>query len=404
MSEDAGPAMGEDAGPHLSADTALHPNADTGPLLKRRACVRCLRRSWLLAELGGVLDCNCRGDGRLFDLLALPDEHLLRALAGRRGDELCQRHARFRPDELADVAGVEAICWHDDLYPRTLRGTAAAPPTLFVRGGLSRLARLTARPVVAVVGTTRATDYGVEMSRAIARGLAASGVTVVSDLADGIASAAHEGSLAAGGEGLAVFAGGLDVSAPVRRLSLLLRTARAGAALSELPCGTPPRRWSSAAAIRNVAALAELTIVVEAADSRRELAGATIARKLGRTVAAVPGRVTSRASCGPIALLRQGASLVTGPGDVLDLLCVGERRAQSAHAEGERLPLRLREVLERVGAGADTPQRLTGAGGDAGAILQALSELELLGLLTRGHGGRYVPRQAVGDRRLRDRW
>jgi DNA processing protein len=160
---------------------------------------------------------------------------------------------------------------------------------------------------------------------------------------------------------------------------------REAATLGELPCASAPRRWSSCAAGRIVAALARVTVVVEAEDSASGLAGPRIAQSLGRTVAAVPGRVTSPASRASHALLRDGARLVTSAEDVLDLLCDVDR----APAPGDRLAKlepRLRAVLESVGAGLDTPQRLIGTAGDAGE----LSELELMGLLARGDGGRYV--------------
>jgi DNA processing protein len=362
---------------------------------KLAACASCLRRSWLLAQLSGPLDCNCRSDGRLIDLLALDDDALMKALAGRRHSELRTRHARLQPSELARADGIAEICRHDLRYPRTLLAPAA-PAMLFATGGLERLTRLTTGPVVAIVGTAKATDYGIEIAGELARGLAASGVAVAGELADGIGRAGQGGALAGGGAGLPVLAGSLDVAAPTRSRSLLAQIKRDGAAVSELPSGTRPRRWSAAAATRTVAALAAVTVVVEADDSARELAGARIARALGRTVAAVPGRVTSRASCGSHALLRDGAHLVRGADDVLDLL-YGAGRPHTSHDQHTRLDPRLRVVLESVGAGIDTPQRLIGDGSDPGEVLQALSELELLGLLARGDGGRYVVRAALGQ-------
>jgi DNA processing protein len=364
------------------------------------ACARCLRRSWLLAQLSGPLDCNCRSDGRLFDLLALNDEQLIAALAGRRRAELCDRYARFAPGELARCANVDEICRHDGRYPASLR-EPGAPPMLFATGDARRLADLTARPLVALVGASRATDYGIEIACGLARGLAASGLTVVAELSDGIARAALEGCVHASRPPIAVLAAGADMPAPSRRRSLLRSIERDGAVVSELPCGTAPRRWSRAASARTVAALAELTIVVEADAIPRELAPARIAAALGRRVAAVPGRVTSRASRGTNALLRNGANLVRDPSDVLDLLGGVVTGAGDSSAAEDRLEPRLREVLERVGSGDDTPQKLTRDGGDAGELLQALSELELLGLLARGEGGRYVPRIAVAPTSLR---
>jgi DNA processing protein len=363
------------------------------PAEAHAACTSCLRRSWLLAQLSGPLDCSCSSRGRLMDLLSLPDEELIKALAGRRRSELQSRHARFAPSELRRADGVVEICRHDDRYPPALRG-ALAPAMLFASGDLQRLSRLTTRPAVAIVGSAKATDYGIQMARALARGLAASGVTVVGELADGIAQAGQEGALERGAA-LAVLSSGVDVAPPARQRSLLARIQRVGAAVSELPCGTSRRRWSTAAAVRTAAALAPLTVVVEAEDTERELAGAQIARTLGRTVAAVPGRVTSRASYGAHALLQDGASLVRGAADVLDLLSGAGRPAQRGDGELDGLEPRLRAVLDSVAAGLDTPHKLIG-GGEPGELLQALSELEVLGLLARGDGGRYVPCGTLG--------
>jgi len=129
------------------------------------------------------------------------------------------------------------------------------------------------------------------IAAALARGLAASGVTVVGELADGVARAAQAGALEASGAVVAVLGGGLDV-VPARGRSLLTQIKHDGIAVSELPCGTAGRRWGAAAAARIVATMAAVTVVVEAEDSTRELAGARLAQSLGRTVAAVPGRVT----------------------------------------------------------------------------------------------------------------
>jgi DNA processing protein len=360
---------------------------------RRAACVSCLRRSWLLAQLSGPLDCNCRSDGRLIDLLALDDEDLMKALAGRRLSELRACYAGFRAGALARAPGIAEVCRHDPSYPRALR-VPVAPPMLFVSGGLERLARLSARPVVAIVGTARATDYGIEVAATLARGLAASGVTVAGESADGIGRAVLAGALESGGAAVSVLGGGLDVAAPARSRSLLAQIERDGVVVSELPCGTAPRRWAAAAATRIVAAMAAVTVLVEAEDSARELAGARLAQALGRTVAAVPGRVSSRASCGSHALLREGAQLVSGAADVLDLLHDAEQPARATRDPQPWLEVRLRSVLESVGAGLDTPQKLIGSANDSGELLQALSELELMGLLARGDGGRYVPSSA----------
>jgi DNA processing protein len=164
----------------------------------RAACASCVRRSWLLAQLGGPLDCNCRADGRLIDLLALADDELTKALAGRRLSELRTQLARFDASALARGDGIAEICRHDRRYPQGLRALGV-PPMLFAAGELRQLVQLTTAPVVAIVGTGMATDYGLEIAGDLARGLAASGVTVAGELADGIARAALIGALEGGG-------------------------------------------------------------------------------------------------------------------------------------------------------------------------------------------------------------
>jgi DNA processing protein len=324
------------------------------------------------------------------ELLALDDGRLLRALAGSKRATLMSDYARFDSSELPRGANVGAVCRHDPGYPRALRD-AGAPPMLYVLGDPLRLRELTEGPLVAVVGSRRASDYGMEIAKSLGRGLAASGVTVVSGLTDGIAVAAHAGSLEVGRAGVALVGGGLDVACPARRRPLLERLSGSGCVTSELPCGSEGRRWGAAAAERIVVRLAEVTVVVEASDSARELTSAGIARALGRTLAAVPGRVTSRASGGTNALLMDDAHLVRDTQDVLELL--GSTAGPLAGRPARRqLAPRLAEVLERVGEGWDNPDKLADVSDDVGDVLLALSELELMGLLTRGDGGRYLPR------------
>jgi DNA processing protein len=354
------------------------------------ACRDCLRRSWLLARLSAGLDYRWADVPRLTELLALDDEPLMHALAGSRRAMLKADYLRFDPAELPLGPGVSMVCRHDPGYPAALQDTGA-PPMLYALGAVGMLRELTQRPAVAIVGSARASDYGIEIARSLGRGLAASGVTVLSGVSDGVAVAAHGGVIEAGSAGVAVMGGGLDVGRPARRRSLLERLRTHGCIVSELPCGIDGRRWAPAAAERIAVRLAQVTVVVEADETARELASAGIALSLGRTVAAVPGRVTSRCSRGTNALLMDGARLVRGAQDVLELLRVASPAAPVGEGTARvQLEPRLAEVLERVGEGKDSPDRLIDPAGDVGQVLLALTELELMGLLTRGEGGRYV--------------
>lgn len=361
----------------------------------------CLRRSWLLGELSGPLDYRARDRQRLMELLELADDELLGAVAGRRAAELRDRYRRFGAGPSPPVGHTDS-CRHRRGYPPALSG-AWAPHMLEVAGGAQRLAKLTTAPVVAIVGSRTPSDYGMEIARSLARGLAASGVTVSACLTDGISVAAHAGALDAHGASIAVMHGGLGVACPARRRSLYERVTHAGCAVSELPRHCSGRRWGQLAAERIVVGLAQLTVLVEADDTPGELAAARMARMLDRTLGVIPGRVSSPLSTGPHALLRDGAELIRGPHEVLELL-----HPQEGHSPGTQplqppaddtattnLPRELRETLAHVGSGCDTPEKLMRAGADPEGVLLALSELELLGLLGRGDGGRYLPRQPL---------
>jgi DNA processing protein len=355
------------------------------------ACLACLRHAWLLGALSGRLSYHRRDPERLLRLLGLADEALVRALGGKWQAQLLERHAQLERSQTPVAAGVQRICRHAPRYPRALAQADGSPRMLHVAGSVARLEELLAQPAVAIVGTRRASDYGMEVAHGLARGLAASGITVVSGLAEGIPAAAHLGALHAGAPTLTVTAGGVDVAHPASWCALHRRIAAEGCALAELPCGCAPGPWCHPARARIVAALARVVIVVEATEQPLELLHARLAAASGAIVAAVPGRVSAPAARGPHLLLREGALLVRDPQDALDALYgVGEHRAAVTRAEPELEP-RLRAVLEQVGAGCDTVTRLAAQGG-AGTqeTLLALAQLELSGAVARGDGGRYV--------------
>lgn len=281
-------------------------------------------------------------------------------------------------------------------YPSLLADSPGAPKTFYVRGGRARLARLLAGPTVAIVGSERPSDYGMEIAASLARGLAAARVTVLGAFANGIAAAAHAGALELDGPTVTAMAGGVEQVQPASRRALYERVIASGCAIAIPPCGAPRRRWHAIARARMVAALATLTVVVEADQTPWDLVIARAAQTLGRPLAAIPGRVTSPVSRGTNALIAKGAHLIQTPADVLDLLHGLAPTADAPAPLPTRLPAHLRVTLERVGAGADTPGKLTHPDEeDPGAILLALAELELMGLLARGDGGRYVPRQSI---------
>ena len=187
-----------------------------------------------------------------------------------------------------------------------------------------------------VVGSRRATGYGRQVARDLSRELSTAGMIVVSGLAFGIDACAHRGALDAGGPTIAVLGCGPDTSYPAAHRSLWGRIAETGAVISELPPGSTPWRWSFPARNRVMAALAGMTVVVEAAARSGSLITADLAAELGRDLGAVPGPVTSRASAGPNELLAGGACVVRDAQDVLDAMLGAGVRPSAARRPATR--------------------------------------------------------------------
>jgi DNA processing protein len=365
-----------------------------------RVCADCARRTWLIEALAGHLE---PVRGRIEELLALGDDDLVAAVAGERRDALARDLAHFDPDRAAadrEAARVQAVCRCDPAYPASLRDLPAAPAVLHLTGSLQRLATLLAADPIAVVGARRASAYGRETARSLARGLGAAGVTVISGMAFGIDAAAHEGALAAietsaanprPTSTIAVLAGGADRPYPAAHRRLHERIATHGLAVSELGPGVAPRRWMFPARNRIIAALAAMTVVVQARERSGSLVTARWAARLGREVGAVPGPAGAPLSEGPHRLLRDGAWLIAGAQDVLDAL-YGAGTVTVADRRRAGLDPALTALFDAFADGEQGPAAFGRAGLDADGGLAALASLELAGLVRRGAGGRYTVR------------
>lgn len=359
------------------------------------ACDACLRRSALIAALASHIERARRNHRHIAELLALSDQQLLAALAGDRRAELDRIHDAFEPSvarrQIA-AAGLHAVCRHDADYPPRLGETGDAPAVLHVAGDPRRVTALSREgaPAVAIVGARRAGQDGLEVARGLGRGLAAAGVTVVSGMALGTDSAAHAGALEAGGPTITVLAGGADVPYPPSKRGLYRAIVANDAAISEMPPGFRPFRWCFPARNRTIAGLAVLTIVVEATERSGSLITAEIAQDLGRAVGAVPGSVVAPRAAGSNSLLRDGALVIRHAQDALDeALGIGVATAIRGCSAAD-LGGPLRELLRRVEDGCDSVDDLAATPAQAQAALAGLGELELLGFLRRGPGGRYV--------------
>lgn len=354
----------------------------------RRACVDCLRRTWLLGRLAGHLD---RVRDRIDALLELDDEELIAAVAGARRPAVIREHRAFDPDGARArnvAAGVATMCRCDSAYPDGLRALAARPAVLHVVGGLDRLSELLGATPVAVVGARQASPYGLEVAGALSRGLASAGVAVISGMARGIDSAAHQGALGAQGPTVAVLAAAPERAYPASARRLHRRISERGALVSELGPGAETRRWMFPARNRIIAALSAMTVVVQGRPASGALVTARRAAELHRIVGAVPGQVTSRLSAGPHGLLREGAEVVRGPQDVLDALFGVGARPLPDRRRSDLAP-ELAVLLDAIADGHEVAAAFARAGLDVDDGLAGLASLELGGWLRRGSGGSF---------------
>lgn len=352
-----------------------------------RACDRCLARGWLIARLAGHLE---QARGQIEPALGLASDDLIAAVGGRETERVRTEFASLDVGAVRaglQTAGLEPICGCDRCYPQRLRALASPPAVVHVAGGLERFLALIAGDPVAIVGARRASPYGLEVARSLARGLGRAGLTIVSGMALGVDSAAHVGALDAGADTVAVLAGPADRAYPAAKRALHRRITGAGAVVSELGPGAAIWRWSFPARNRIIAALAATTIVVEAGERSGALLTAALASRLGRPVGAVPGRITSPQAAGPHRLLAGGAYLVRGAQDVLDQLF----GAAAPTVEDHRAELdpEQRALLSAIARGDDTAGALARAGLGTDRGLAALAALELAGYVRRGTGGRF---------------
>lgn len=356
------------------------------------ACPDCLRRSQLLAHLAPYIEKIATGapGSRSPELLRLSSEDLAAVAAPQVADQVLAQIAAVPEERLRDeLEG--ARCWgccrHDPLYPAGLRDASDAPWALIGRGDPALLEGLGTEGTVTLVGARRASSYGREVARDLGRELARAGMAVVSGLAFGIDACAHRGALEAGLT-IAVLGCGADISYPAAHRSLWRRVGESGLVLSEMPPGCGAWRWAFPARNRIMAALAGMTVVVEAAERSGSLITADLAADLGRDLGAVPGPVGSRLSAGPHNLLAGGACLVRDAQDVLDaMLGAGAQRIERG---GPALEPRQLAMLEALELGAETCDAIAAAVGMAGgAPAAALADLESLGYVTCSPVGVY---------------
>ncbi|TEB16555.1 hypothetical protein Psfp_01165 [Pelotomaculum sp. FP] len=342
------------------------------------------KRLWSLVERFGSP--RAAWEAGIKELSAVP------GLGEDRANGLAERRSKLNPQEEAeklDSMGISYVCHSDPDYPENLSAIYDPPPVLFYKGRLQAADTLS----VAIVGARKPSPYGLVVAEKLAKDLTALGLTIISGMARGIDSAAHRGALASCGRTIAVLGCGPDVVYPRENKELMDGIMNNGAVVSEFPPGTQPEAWRFPVRNRIISGLSQATLVVEAAERSGALITADFALEQGRDVMAVPGNVVNPLSRGPHRLIKQGARLIEGAGDVLDELGMeklfpaqasGADRKMKMSYEEETLygllsldPVSLDELIIRAGL---LPQK----------VMAALMYLEIKGLTRQLPGKFYI--------------
>lgn len=333
-------------------------------------------------------------------LRALPD---VAANAGVNDYAPCPLDEAEAEHRRARFAGAKMITWGTPAYPELLSEIPDPPPFIWAMGDTSLLHR----PMVALIGARNASSIGLRMARKLSRDLSEAGFIIVSGLARGVDTVAHEVALDAG-HTVAVMAGGVDVIYPKDNTDLAEDIARKGLRLSEQPPGLTPQARHFPRRNRLISGLARAVVVVEAAAKSGSLITARNALDQGRDVLAVPGHPFDARASGCNFLIRDGAALVRGAQDVIDAIGPAEatdvistqpaltsqvdlHKPQDKRTLSQTADLHS-QILARLGPSPLAEDQLirdlgdqTGAG--SGDILPELVNLELEGRITRQPGG-----------------
>lgn len=354
-----------------------------------------------LADLAG-------GFGKMFELsdktiletVSGPPERIQRLSALLRSGLLRERALQI--GEQCRRQKISAVACSDNRYPVNLRQISGFPIVLFSRGREIQSV-MAEKTTATIVGTRRPTGYGRLVGRRFSEQLAQAGVLIISGMARGIDTIAHESALAAGMQTLAVLACGLDIVYPPDNAALLDRICEHGTIISEHLPGTPPIRTYFPARNRILSGLADAVIVIEASLKSGSMITASFAADQGRDVFAVPGNVLSRESEGCNRLIAEGAFMLTEVADVLWRLPAARRldslTAYLAEAERDDLnnveeesgSLKTNLVVEEItqllrGCALTSAELANLMSAPLPEILCNLSELEIQGKVTRDRG------------------
>jgi DNA processing protein len=313
--------------------------------------------------------------------------------------ELSDKNLLARADQQraqAEKEGASVLTLASPEYPPYLKEIFGPPPVIFVRGDVS----VFSRHAVAIVGTRHPTPYGKTVTPALIRELLERGLVIVSGLAMGIDTIAHQACLENKGRTVAVLGCGIDQLYPKTNVPFAEKIcAGGGAVVSEFPMGTPPEPFRFPRRNRIISGLSAGVVVVEGGEKSGSLITAHYALQQGRDVFAVPGPVTSSLSTGPFMLIKNGAIPARSGREIAEALSLIEHpnlRAAATAGPVVSAPLSLLSETERAvfNALSDTPRRIDEVAEACGRPVMELFDLmlnlELKGLARQMSGGRYV--------------
>lgn len=303
-----------------------------------------------------------------------------------------------REEQRLAQAGADFITTRDAGYPKLLKEIHDPPIGLYRKGGYDF-----GQACIAIVGSRRTTLYGQAVAKKLGAELARLGFCVVSGLARGIDTAAHEGALSAGGKTAAVLGCGIDIIYPPENLALYRQVAETGAILSEFPFGRRADRQSFPMRNRVVSGICEAVVVVETDTDGGSMITARFAGEQGRLIFAVPGRIDQATSRGCHQLIRDGATLLTGVEDILQELNylgglrpapIPERTAAEPASAGPELDAAEQKIFACFAGGAIlSPDALAAQTGlPAAGISATLMMLELKRRIAKRADGRFEAR------------
>lgn len=294
--------------------------------------------------------------------------------------------------EQLDRLGACVLLPEDPAFPPLLNEVPDPPALLFTWGDQALLVRRAA----GIVGRRDHSPYGAEAARLLAAGVARAGVVVVSGMARGIDAIAHAAALDAGGASVGILGNGFGVIYPAVNRALYERMVARGCLVTELPPGERPHAGAFPRRNRLISGLAGVTVVVEAAPGSGALITADCALDQGRAVLAVPGPITCPSSLGCNKLIQQGAKPALAPGDILEELGLpgaGDPRRAALMPRGQPPDLSdlQRSLWDALAAEPKHVDVLVAtARADTGAVLTALTELEMRGVVKQEPGMRFA--------------